>query len=376
MKISTDGVDTFYHIIDEIELPVQDCFVRWFKIGAGHGEGKFYVDSSKETMEHFFGFTHIVEENVQDYEAQKRNSFFMKDDIVQYLSAMTSEINNPRLPYHTELDKNGHEKQTVRQRIELLKSEESRNKLLNELKNIETFTVKPKHLVHAGAYVASGEESSNSKKLSALNGMQKLRTFLFPIISSMHIYKLEKDDDNSISFYWRPSPDFEAMANPSRLLALYYGENKTIKKEEKERLIAKYQKTSFESDKKRRKGQSEYRKELLKKYSNGCPVTGIKRPELLIASHIQPWATCEEEDKTSSNNGFMLSALIDKLFDKGLITITEEGRIIYSPLISDEEQERIGLDTEKQYFKDYLDDKERYLNYHRSIVFKGKYPIE
>jgi len=46
-------------------------------------------------------------------------------------------------------------------------------------------------------------------------------------------------------------------------------------------------------------------------------------PELLIASHIIPWAR-DDKNRMNPANGLCLNALHDKAFDKGLITITPD----------------------------------------------------
>lgn len=76
--------------------------------------------------------------------------------------------------------------------------------------------------------------------------------------------------------------------------------------------------------------QGQWRKELLNKYQNGCVLTNIKHNDLLIASHIKPYSKCKKEEACDIENGLLLSALADKLFDKGLMTFDQNGKIIFS----------------------------------------------
>ena len=95
---------------------------------------------------------------------------------------------------------------------------------------------------------------------------------------------------------------------------------KTIDQAELEGVIAGYssmQETERNAIVKSRIGQGLFRKELIRKYNGCCIITGINEKKLLIASHIKPWAVCDEHEKVDPNNGFMLSPLFDKLFDKG-----------------------------------------------------------
>lgn len=81
-----------------------------------------------------------------------------------------------------------------------------------------------------------------------------------------------------------------------------------------------------------RVNQSFFRKSILASYNQSCCVTGIDVPELLIASHIVPWAKNEKE-RMNPQNGLCLNALHDKAFDKGLITITPDYKIRISELL-------------------------------------------
>jgi len=85
-----------------------------------------------------------------------------------------------------------------------------------------------------------------------------------------------------------------------------------------------------------RKNQSFFRQSVLSAYDGACCITGINDSRLLVASHIRPWAKCENgEDRTKTENGLCLSALYDKAFDKGLFTIDDQLRIKLSPSLKD-----------------------------------------
>ena len=82
--------------------------------------------------------------------------------------------------------------------------------------------------------------------------------------------------------------------------------------------------------------QSFFRRSVLSAYDNRCCVTGINVPSLLIASHIKPWARCEEgNEKTNAQNGLCLNALHDKAFDKGFMTIDTNMCVRISPRLKD-----------------------------------------
>lgn len=81
-------------------------------------------------------------------------------------------------------------------------------------------------------------------------------------------------------------------------------------------------------------GQDIFRESLLEYWQGRCPLTGIEEPELLLASHIIPWAQSAEEERLNVHNGLLLSALWDAAFDKGLVTFGDDGTPIFSQRLS------------------------------------------
>ena len=83
-----------------------------------------------------------------------------------------------------------------------------------------------------------------------------------------------------------------------------------------------------------RTNQNVFRKLILNIYNQSCCITGLNMPEVNRASHIVPWV----EDKTirlDPANGLCLSATYDAAFDKHLISIDDDYRIITSKTIKD-----------------------------------------
>ncbi|MDL2327798.1 HNH endonuclease [Ruminococcaceae bacterium OttesenSCG-928-A11] len=82
---------------------------------------------------------------------------------------------------------------------------------------------------------------------------------------------------------------------------------------------------------KARRNQDFFRKAVLSSYQYRCCITGLSVPSLLIASHIKPWKFSNPvTERTNPQNGLCLNALHDKAFDKGLITIDTNYRLILS----------------------------------------------
>lgn len=77
--------------------------------------------------------------------------------------------------------------------------------------------------------------------------------------------------------------------------------------------------------------QNAFRAMILNNYNETCAITGINDSRLLIASHIIPWSE-REDTRLNPSNGICLSALFDKAFDKGLMTIRpDDYTIMFSP---------------------------------------------
>lgn len=77
-----------------------------------------------------------------------------------------------------------------------------------------------------------------------------------------------------------------------------------------------------------RKGQSRFRNEILQNYGFKCCMSDDGVTELLEAAHIQPYVN---ETSNHPQNGLCLRVDLHRLFDDGLITITEDLTIQVSP---------------------------------------------
>ena len=66
--------------------------------------------------------------------------------------------------------------------------------------------------------------------------------------------------------------------------------------------------------------QAFFRRAVLSSYQTRCCMTGLADPRLLLASHIVPWSK-DKPNRLNPKNGLCLSALHDKAFDRGVITV-------------------------------------------------------
>ena len=106
-------------------------------------------------------------------------------------------------------------------------------------------------------------------------------------------------------------------------------------------------------------------------WENACSVTGCKIPQVLRASHAKPWASCTTaSDRLSQFNGFLLTANLDALFDKGLITFDDSGKIRIAEQISSEQQKGLGINSDMHIRADKLSEKHlEYLHYHQEYIW-------
>ena len=147
------------------------------------------------------------------------------------------------------------------------------------------------------------------------------------------------------------------------------------------KLIAHFDITKEGEDKisltKQRKGQDYFRRMILANYGGRCALTGIDIPQLLLASHIIPWADkSHKKDRLNPCNGICLSALYDKAFDQGLITISPDDYSVILSSVLRENETKAYYDMHFGCLKgqkltmpaEYLPNRD-FLAYHREKVF-------
>jgi HNH endonuclease len=122
---------------------------------------------------------------------------------------------------------------------------------------------------------------------------------------------------------------------------------------------------------KARLGQGKFRSDLDTIWQNTCAVTGCGIREVLRASHIKPWNQCSnKQERLTSDNGLLLAAHIDALFDEGLVSFDNLGSLLTSNKITKAECDRLGLAGGKLR-KRPTPGQQRFLTFHREHLFKG-----
>ncbi len=127
---------------------------------------------------------------------------------------------------------------------------------------------------------------------------------------------------------------------------------------------------------KTRVNQTVFRQMVLANYSGKCAITGIDIQDLLIASHIVPWAMNAKE-RLNPENGLCLSGLYDRAYDKGLIGISTDYKIVISKTLKAKKEEKYY----NVFFKNfegakislpakYYPNKE-FVQFHLDTIFRG-----
>lgn len=119
--------------------------------------------------------------------------------------------------------------------------------------------------------------------------------------------------------------------------------------------------------------QNAFRNRLIKEFGQKCMMCDITHKELLVASHIKRDADCDTiDEKIDNNNGFLLCAIHDKLFDRFLISFDGlTGKIMISSHLSKTEKELCHIDENYILSKELLTpERQLYLIWHNSEFVK------
>ena len=108
-------------------------------------------------------------------------------------------------------------------------------------------------------------------------------------------------------------------------------------------------------------------------YDNRCCITGISTRSILNSSHISPWSD-DIQNRGNERNGILLSLILHKCFDTGLLSLDDNYKVIVSEFVNDKslrlylksfEGKKIRLPVRKEYYPD-----KELLKKHREKIFK------
>ena len=116
-------------------------------------------------------------------------------------------------------------------------------------------------------------------------------------------------------------------------------------------------------------GQGDFRKNVIRLWGS-CSLSGLQRIDLLRASHIKPWKDSNNQERLSPFNGLLLIPNYDLLFDKGLISIKDNGEILISQRL-DMHARRIFRVNEELHLRKVFPENKAFFEYHRDVVFES-----
>jgi hypothetical protein len=191
---------------------------------------------------------------------------------------------------------------------------------------------------------------------------QKIRSTTQPFVycGRLEYEGYKKDTSNPVTIFFK-SIDYDYEVSPKSGLGKIYSWRPDLKPDLEEHSI------EFKKDPKKSKkgthsppnkteskglvtsrvGQGWYRDALIDRWNGTCPITGCSQIKILIASHIVGWAE-DESNRLNVDNGILLSPNADALFDKNLISYTDDGDLITSSNIDDGDLIRLGIDKFKK----------------------------
>jgi len=213
----------------------------------------------------------------------------------------------------------------------------------------------------------------------------KLRHHLFKGDTFIILVELNKDNNNMFIMFEKNPIFFSIIGETnkeyenyqtclrSRLLNKTLLKDNAIKEETLEEEVT-------------RKQQNAWRKMLAKEMMGYtqvenqvfCPMTYItadfeKLGSLFVASHIKGFKDINttNEEKYDINNGILICANADSLFDKHLISINENKELIFSFLIDNDIRLKSQLLLMQPIFQPILNEKRmEYIKYHRELFYK------
>ncbi len=116
-----------------------------------------------------------------------------------------------------------------------------------------------------------------------------------------------------------------------------------------------------------RLGQGRYRSQLDNRWDGACSVTGCSVREALRASHMKAWSISTDRERLDPANGLLLVATLDCLFDRGLISFQDDGRMIVSKRLTRADRKALGLPGSLS--RPPEQDELPYLRHHRERFF-------
>lgn len=335
-----------YTIQDSAQANIVDSFVDPAnKTGSGSGEARLYVSSQSITP--IFSFNPNIPPIVKgrkSYVACENACFLSRDNLIKYMEDSEIDYFSP----------NNHYRQNLANLY---------NHRLNNIYNL------PQDETFFHIYNQNGDFDSARFYIGSIDSAWSLiRELSLPNLTYVTIYRLVNDTDSTdVRYYFELNHASSSSKHlvHSRQFSNFVAENTinndtTINSTVRETIINA------------RLGQGKFRTDVLSIMPQ-CPFTLISDPFLLRASHIKPWAYCTTNtERLDKYNGLALTPTYDVLFDRGLISFSNNGNLLLSPFLPYEIRTSLNLIAGYNYnIANFNGEKNDYLEYHRNFVFKN-----
>lgn len=93
----------------------------------------------------------------------------------------------------------------------------------------------------------------------------------------------------------------------------------------------------------RRIGQIGWRERVAKLWGNECAITKCKCECLLDAAHVQAHRVCSTDQSLDEQNGIYLATHLHKAFDRGLISFSANGELLFAPTFAMPDRKALGI---------------------------------
>lgn len=340
-QVLVDG-ETYDHVDTWGPIEIADSFVvRSNKLisTSGNGEAKLYVGEKTERLREFFGRRRF-----------KIQAFLDRDESLAFFAALKSTYTKNASEYRS-----GHDLPKL--------WDERFAELQGQVSKFVWFDV--------AEQVAGGPQRCYVK---GVGGYDFLRKLPLPNVAYIRIDKLRSINGDFVykfSLIFLENRDMSASNSHVDLRTRDEAERRIVVEIEADPSLTITQKEQLIDA---RRGQGQYRLNLLDSCGGFCPLSLVDDPELLVASHIKPWRSSSNFERLDPFNGLLLSPTFDLLFDHGLITFEDDCRIRVSRQLSDANARKLGLINGALFSKlpllgDGEANRRSYMRYHRENIF-------
>ena len=132
--------------------------------------------------------------------------------------------------------------------------------------------------------------------------------------------KEELNPDHLAGDLGQPNPDYSSINQSSVMPYNNQSSLANLGREQEKELSKKIKKPPKTATVKIREGQATFREQVLQIYDSKCCISDCAITEVLEAAHIYEWSISKDNKPT---NGICLRVDLHKLFDKGLVSISD-----------------------------------------------------